>query len=267
VGPSKGDRSARIGLILFGVLFVSLLVLCAGETESASVRLPAGAIAVVEAAPPGTGTVSRAELQQALRQQAGFAGLKEPPKPGDEDYESFKEAALGELLTVIWLSGQAEELGIRIGDGEIAAALTQEEEASLREAGFTRTTLEERAMFQLLQEKIEARLREEAPDPSNPQGYFSQIDQQFTLQWSARTSCAEGFVLPSCSNYVPVHPLGASPGCYEADPEAPAEECPAPVVQRQAVLPGSVTEEEPTGTVLLQHPVPSGTRPPSGAAE
>ncbi|MGH2940393.1 MAG: peptidyl-prolyl cis-trans isomerase [Solirubrobacterales bacterium] len=88
--------------------------------------------------------------------------------------------------------------------------------------------------------------------------YFSEwVAQDFQAKWTSRTHCASGFTIEQCANYKGSgHPAEASEACYEANPKTPAKECPAPVVQNQPAVPGSVTSTEPKGERLVQRPRP-----------
>jgi hypothetical protein len=64
-------------------------------------------------------------------------------------------------------------------------------------------------------------------------------------------------VIEQCANYKGTgHPAEAPEACYEANPKTPAKECPAPVVQNQPALPGSVSATKPEGERLVQRPRP-----------
>jgi len=89
------------------------------------------------------------------------------------------------------------------------------------------------------------------------QKYFTQWVSGFQAKWTSRTHCASGFVIENCSNYKGSgHPATAAASCYEANPKTPPTECPAPVVQNQPALPGSVTVAKPEGERLVQRPRP-----------
>ncbi len=61
-----------------------------------------------------------------------------------------------------------------------------------------------------------------------------------------------------CANYKSNGRSKTAPeGCYEANPKAPPEACPAPVFQLVPALPGSVTPLEPKGKPLAQRPRPA----------
>jgi len=89
------------------------------------------------------------------------------------------------------------------------------------------------------------------------QEFFSEFVTNYQSKWTSRTFCASGFVIERCANYVGSgHPSTASPACYEADPKAPATECPAPVQQLAPALPGTTTVLKPQGERLPQRPRP-----------
>jgi parvulin-like peptidyl-prolyl isomerase len=88
------------------------------------------------------------------------------------------------------------------------------------------------------------------------QKYFTEwVTNDYQTKWSARTTCASGFVIENCGNYKSSgHPATAAASCYEANPKKPPTECPAPVVQNQPALPGSVTVAKPEGERKVQRP-------------
>jgi foldase protein PrsA len=90
---------------------------------------------------------------------------------------------------------------------------------------------------------------------------FSEFVAEYQSKWESRTFCAAGFVIERCGNYkASGHPASAPPACYEADPKAPAKECPAPVAQVAPALPGSTTILKPQGERLPQRPRPVGLK-------
>jgi hypothetical protein len=90
------------------------------------------------------------------------------------------------------------------------------------------------------------------------QKYFSEwVAEDFQAKWTGRSHCASGFTIEQCANYKGSgHPAEASEACYEANPKTPAKECPAPVVQNQPALPGSVSLTKPEGERKVQRPRP-----------
>lgn len=93
----------------------------------------------------------------------------------------------------------------------------------------------------------------------------------FGSKWQTRTTCADDFLMEKCGNYKGSgHPANASPACYEADPKAPAKECPSPVTPIKPALPGTVTVTKPEGEPFPQRPLPeasaeAGEEVPAGA--
>jgi len=143
---------------------------------------PSKTLVMITAAPKGTGVISGAEFDRGMMETASTRSLKKIPKPGSEEYVSMKTEVLDNLIITVWLEGQAKELGIDISSEERAQAL------------------QEGRMLGLLQERIESKLRKEAPDPSEPQPYFSEIDREFEAKWPPRTHCVKGFIVQQCGN-------------------------------------------------------------------
>lgn len=166
----------RLALLGFGALLVLLFIGVAIAEGIGHPGIPSGAVAVVEEAPEGLGTITEKEFQDAIVQAAASSGIKPVPKPGDEQYEGLKEAALGELLQAVWLQGQAEEMGFTVTPKEVAAELKKLKEQSfesekqyqefLKESHFTRADVLKRVKFQILSKDIQEQIREEAPVPS-----------------------------------------------------------------------------------------------------
>jgi parvulin-like peptidyl-prolyl isomerase len=106
--------------------------------------------------------------------------------------------------------------------------------------------------FNEVKSTIESTLKSE-----KEQKYFGEWVTGFQSTWTSRTHCASGFTTEQCANYKGSgHPAEASPACYEANPKTPAKECPAPVVQNQPALPGSVSVTKTEGERKVQRPQP-----------
>lgn len=246
---------------------------------------------MVDDVPREIGTITEAELEQEMKQLGTITGSEQAPRPGNPKFDEIEDEALESLITTIWLFGKGEELGIEVTDQQVAEAIREgEEAASLRQAHFTPKTISERVKRQLMQDQIEQKLGErvDEPSPAEIRGYFEEnpegrsfaeakaearvmvealkkqavytaFDRYFPVEWKARTFCAEGFVVPSCSEFpASDHSHLTPPACLEADPKTPAEACPAPVLQRYVALPGSVRPWKPEGDPRLQLPLPEG---------
>jgi parvulin-like peptidyl-prolyl isomerase len=100
---------------------------------------------------------------------------------------------------------------------------------------------------------------------------FADFLRTYNIKWESRTFCAPEATIQRCANFKgTVRPEAALPACYEADPEEPAEECPAPVTQVKPALPGSVSPLLPEGTQKIQRPRPPGddeSAPPPAPTE
>lgn len=410
----QGSRSAglqRLALLAFAALFILLFVAFAVAQGIGSPSIPSDAVAVVEEAPPGLGTITKAEFEHQLEQAAAAGKITPLPKPGDKKYDELKKTALEELLDGVWIQGQAEEMGITVTDEEVTAELEKLKKQAfktekqykefLEEAHYTQADVEQRVKVQIVSTKIQEQIGEgesvpssseiedyyeaakasqytqeekrearallfkdkakaeaakaelekndsveswkklaaksdnastkstgglindtakgTAPEPLHaelfaaPQGEVqgllktttgyevyevekitpekvqsldevkSQISTQLAEQnkqqtftafvrnygnrWKARTFCAADFLIERCANFKGTgRSPEADPACFEADPKAPAEACPALVAQTKPAQPGSVSPLAPEGQKLAQRPRPAGSEATSGAA-
>jgi parvulin-like peptidyl-prolyl isomerase len=178
----KGSRAAgrqRLGLIVFSLLFVLLFIGFAIAQGISSPSVPSGDVAMVEDVPEEIGAISQEEFDRVLEQQAAAAKLKAVPKPGDDQYEEVKKAALEELINAAWLEGQAEETGITVTEGEVEKELEKIKKQSfptpkayekfLEESKYTQEDVNERVRLQILGTKIQEKVTEEAPKPAGDQ--------------------------------------------------------------------------------------------------
>jgi parvulin-like peptidyl-prolyl isomerase len=100
------------------------------------------------------------------------------------------------------------------------------------------------------------------------QTFFTEWVSGYTEKWTARTHCASGFLIESCANYKGSgHPATAEAACYEANPKKAPSECPAPVVQNQPAVPGTVSAAKPEGERLVQRPQPGAASKAAKAKE
>jgi parvulin-like peptidyl-prolyl isomerase len=192
----QGRRSAglqRLALFGFAALFVLLFVVFAIAQGIGNPSVPSGAVAIVEDAPEGLGTITDADFQHALDQAAASAQLKSVPKPGDKKYEELKETALGELLDAIWIQGQGAEMGFSVTPQEISKELEKlkkqtfktekQYEEFLEEAHFTKADVNQRVTIQILSSEIQKAITEEGVNPSNSEiedFYEAAKSSQFT---------------------------------------------------------------------------------------
>jgi foldase protein PrsA len=195
-GKPGGNRAAgrqRLGLILFGALFVLLFVGFAVAEGLGSPSVPSGDVALVEGVPEEVGHISQKNFDRALVQQIAQAKLKKAPEAGSDKYEELKEAALGELLDQAWIQGQAEELDISVTDKQVEDELATIKKQSfgtekkfekfLEESKFNQEDVNDRVRLQLLSTQIQEKVSKEAPQPSSAEieaYYEAEKEAQFT---------------------------------------------------------------------------------------
>jgi parvulin-like peptidyl-prolyl isomerase len=166
-----GRGTQRLGLVLFGVVFIALFVIFAVAQGIGAPSVPSDDAAIVKSVPDGN--VSIAELKRSTGQQiaAKLASgeLKKAPKPGTKKYEEVQTTALGELVEYLWISGEAEELGVTVTGKEVAASLKEIKEQQfkteaafqkfLKESHYTAADVNKivrlRVVAQNLQEKVQ----------------------------------------------------------------------------------------------------------------
>ncbi len=169
----------RLGLLVFGVLFVLLFAVVAIAEGLGDPSPSSDEVAVIEDAPDGMGTVSQAEFDRAFEQAAAQAGSKKPPKPGDKQYEEIKETALSSILDTIWIQGEAEERGVTVSEQEVADELKKlkkenfKDEAEykkfLKDSGYTQEDVNERVKLQIIGTAIQDEINNSAPKPTQGQ--------------------------------------------------------------------------------------------------
>jgi parvulin-like peptidyl-prolyl isomerase len=192
-GQSRKSGRQRLALVIFGALFVVLFAGYAIVQGVGHPSVPAGDVAIVQSVPDDIGTVSEADFDRALLQQAAQGGLKKPPKPGEKKYEELQSKALGELLDTIWIQGEAEELGISVTPKQIATELAQikkqnfkteaEYQKFLKTSRFDKADVLARVKLQLLSTQIQEAISKEAPPASSSEisdYYETAKDTQYT---------------------------------------------------------------------------------------
>jgi len=194
------DRAAgrqRLGLIVFGALFILLFVGFAVAQGLGSPSVPSGDVLKVENAPEDLGSVSQKEFDRAFDLQVKGAKLKKPPASGSKKYEEVQEATLTEQVEGIWLRGQAEEMGITVTDKQVEEELAQIKKTSfptpsaynkfLKESGFTQEDVNDRVELQVLVNAIQEKVNAEAPAPSSSE-ISAYYDAEKATQYTEKES-------------------------------------------------------------------------------
>jgi foldase protein PrsA len=185
----------RLGLLVFGVTFLALFLIVAIAEGIGDPSVPSGDVALVEDAPGDAGTITEPGFVKALAQAAAQSGQKKVPKPGDDQYDELKEGALGSLLDMAWLKGQAAEMGISVTEKEVAEEFKKlkdenfktpaEYEEFLKESKYTQADVDARVELQMLSTQIQEQITESAPEPSQSEieNYYEAAKAtQFTQQ-------------------------------------------------------------------------------------
>lgn len=192
----KGIRPIqRFGLLAFGSLLVALFIGFAVAQGVGQPSVPQGDVALVKGVPGDISTISEADFKRALLQQASQGGLKQAPKPDEDQYEELKKAALGELLDRIWIRGEAEELGISATPKQLEDELDKIKEQNfptdkaysefLKTSHFTQEDVDRRIELQVLSREIQEQVSKSAPKPSSEEvaAYYEEAKAtQFTTK-------------------------------------------------------------------------------------
>lgn len=163
----------RLGLIVFGVAFVVLFAIVAIVDGVGSPSVPSGDVILVEDAPGDIGKVSKADLEHTME----FVGEGQTLKPGSAKYDELKENAVNFELEGIWLQGLAAEEGLEVTDKEVSERLVKVKKESfktekefkefLAKSHLTPADVNERVKIELLSEKLQEQLKENAPAVSS----------------------------------------------------------------------------------------------------
>lgn len=194
-GGQKAAGTKRLALVVFGALFIVLFVIFAIAQGIGQPSVPAGDAAIVKGV--SEGEISEAEAKRALAQQVAGQQLKKAPKEGSKKFEELKTQALGELLDSIWIRGEAEELGLTVTDKQVETELASIKKQNfptekayqkfLKESNFTEEDVTQRVELQVLSQKIQQQISQEAPPASSSEiadYYDSSKETQFTTKAS-----------------------------------------------------------------------------------
>jgi parvulin-like peptidyl-prolyl isomerase len=214
-GRDRTSARRRLGLLVFAVLFVALFAGFAIAQGIGKPDIPSGAIVVVDNAPSDDtvvtdcdgkqvprdpGTITQAEFDCALKQTAAQGGIKKVPKPGDKQYEDLKNAALGDLLDMVWIQGEAEDRGITVSKREVDAQLEQivtqnftckqgqdpfdckQLQQFLKSSHFSEDDVLQRVKLQLLSSELQKQITDAVPPVTDQEisDYYDAAKDQFT---------------------------------------------------------------------------------------
>jgi foldase protein PrsA len=194
--PGQSKKSAgfkRLALVVFGALFVLLFVVFAIAEGIGSPSVPEGDVAMVQSVPSDIGHISEAQYKRAALQQLERLGLKKVPKAGTKKFEELQEAAMGELLSEVWVLGEAEELGISVTEKQVENELASVKKQNfptektfqefLKASHYTPDEVNKKLEVKLLSTKIQEQVTNETEPASNAEiqeYYEAEKATQFT---------------------------------------------------------------------------------------
>jgi parvulin-like peptidyl-prolyl isomerase len=177
VSRALTNRNIAIGL---GAILVLVVVVVAITRGLGDEGVPSGDVAVVDAdvnadaAGIEDGKISQDGFDEALTQAAKGQGMQQPPDPGSQQYTALRDQAMGDLLDIAWILGEADERGVEVTDSEIQRRFQQTKSQSFRseadyqrfldQAGFDQDDVDLRIELQILSDKIQ----EEVGAPYQP---------------------------------------------------------------------------------------------------
>ena len=212
------DRSAatrRLGLLVFSVLFVALFAGFAIAQGIGKPDVPSDAVVVVEDAPADSstvtdchgkkvevdpGTITKEELDCAIKQTAAQGGVKKLPKPDTVQYKSLVDTAVSTLLDSVWIAGEAQEQGVSASKREIDAQFEQivtqnfqcpskgdpfdckQLQQFLKTSHFSEDDVLQRVKLQLLSTKLQQKITESVSPVTNQdvKDFYEAAKDQFT---------------------------------------------------------------------------------------
>lgn len=158
--------------------------------------VPPGSVAIVEGVPEELGNVTDGEFQRALVQSAAQSQIEPVPRPGDDQYDTLREAALRSIFDPIWIRGQAEEMGISVTQKEVDEALQKlrrgykTEKAYnefLKANDYTTADIEGIVTTGVIGTRVQEQVSEETPPPSE-----SEIEDYYAAAKSSRFTAPTG---------------------------------------------------------------------------
>jgi len=169
-----------VGIVLGGLL-VLLVVLIGATSGYGHPDVPEGDIAVVDANVTVEGVVEDGKISQeafdrAIELSAKQSGLPAAPQPGDEQYEQIRDQAVGLLLDIAWIRGEADRQGVEVTPTEVQEELEKVKSQSfkteqafqqfLKQSGLTEEEVVQRVELQVVSQRIQEKLTESSADAS-----------------------------------------------------------------------------------------------------
>lgn len=199
-----GTGALAVILIVVGLLFATGVI---GGDDSD--ELSDGQVALVSDVPDGAGEITQEDFDAAFTQTWKGGGLQEAPAKDDPVYEQVRDAAINTILDKAWLAGEAAEQGVTASDTEIddqLATIKKDQfsekgsyEKYLKDSGISEDEVLEQVKLQVLSNKIQEKISGDAK-PADQQKLMTDFTTEFQKRWTARTTCADDFMVERCGN-------------------------------------------------------------------
>jgi parvulin-like peptidyl-prolyl isomerase len=192
----RGILSGRNLAIGAGVLLLVMVAIVAVAVGVGHPSVPSDDVAVVDADidVPGlteNGHITKAGFDKLLLSTAKQSGAQQVPSPSDPQYEQLKQQTMSTALDMTWITGEAERQDAVPTETEVQQALQQLKgqfknqqayEQARDQAGLTEEQVVERARLQAISNKIQSKVTDSVPDPSDDdvQSYYDANKEQFT---------------------------------------------------------------------------------------
>ena len=189
-----GEKPTVVAAVL-GAGLVLAIVLAGVTAGFGSTSVPEDDVAVVDEdinVPEVVedGKISKEAFDRSLELAARQSGQQQVPQPGDEQYDQLKEQAMGLVLDIAWITGEAQERGIEVTDTEVQQEFQStkkenfETEAEfqrfLQQSGLTEAEILQRVELQLASEQIQQGIAEGSePTEDELREFYDLNEDQF----------------------------------------------------------------------------------------
>jgi parvulin-like peptidyl-prolyl isomerase len=193
---SAGLGNKRAVAIVLGAALVLLVILIGATSGYGHPDVSEGDVAVVDEditveGVVEDGKVSQESLDRALELSAKQSGLPQAPQPGDEQYEQIRDQAVGLVLDIAWIKGEADRQGVEVTPTEAQEELQTVKSQSfkteqafqqfLKQSGLSEEEVLQRVELQVISRKIQEKIAEETPDASeeDARDFYEANKEQF----------------------------------------------------------------------------------------
>ncbi len=178
---SGGLANKRNVAIVLAAVLVLLIALIAATSGFGHPSVPDGDVAIVDEDITVEGVVEDGKISQeafdrSLELAAKQSGLQEAPAPGDEQYEQVRDQAVGLVLDITWIKGEADRQGIEVTPTEVQEELAKVKQESfktekafqdfLAQSGLTEEEVLQRVELQVVSTRIQEQLADNTPEVS-----------------------------------------------------------------------------------------------------